>query len=572
MRSLYTCIICVLVTCSVSLAQQNHTIVTQGLTFSPSFLIVQLGDTVTWMNSGGGSHNVNGSTSNFPSNPVGFFSGAPSSANWTFRHVFSTLGTYNYICDPHASLGMTGVIAVQTPSLPTPLLVITEIMYNNPGVDDYEYIEIYNNDVVPVDMTGYTMTGVNYTFPEVIVAPGAYLMLAIDSVLFEAAFGVPALQWTSGGVNNSGELIAISDAEGNVVDSVRYSTTAPWPASANGMGPSLQLCDVAADNGDAANWAASTTPTGFFINGVELRGTPGADNDCAPPPAPTYPAYTIGQVTTNDLNGIPDSIGITCELQGVVYGINARPTGLQFTIIDDQNDGIAVFNGVDDYGYTVSEGDLVTVRGTIAQFNGLTQMVLDTAWFVSAGNSLFAPAVVSLLGEGTESQLVRINNLTLVDPAQWTNMGNGFNVDVTDGTNTYLMRIISATNIFGTNPPTQPFNLTGLGGQFDNTSPFDEGYQLLPRYLADIDVIVSTQSPALAQAVRLFPNPVTNQMTVHCTVAADLLVIRNALGQVVSSTARPNGVFHINTSAWASGLYIATLTSGNETYSVKLVK
>ncbi|KAA3636205.1 MAG: hypothetical protein DWQ02_08675, partial [Bacteroidetes bacterium] len=205
---------------------------------------------------------------------------------------------------------------------------------------------------------------------------------------------------------------------------------------------------------------------------------------------PNYPPYDIGVVTTVDADGVVDSMDVACQLQGVVYGVNLRPGGLQFTLIDANNDGIGLFEFSNDFGYTVNEGDEVIVRGEIGQFNGLTQIAPDTVWMVSAGNALFAPTVVTALDETTESQLVTIENLTIVDPADWTNSGSGFNVDVTDGTNTYTMRIDADVDLYGTTAPTSAFNLTGLGGQFDSSSPHLSGYQLLPRYTADIDVIM----------------------------------------------------------------------------------
>ena len=77
--------------------------------------------------------------------------------------------------------------------------------------------------------------------------------------------------------------------------------------------------------------------------------------------------------------------------------------------------------------------------------------------------------------------------MELVDPSEWTNAGSGFNVAVTDGMNTYAMRIDDATAIFGMDPPEGVFNVTGIGSQFDNSLPYTDGYQLLPRYVSDID-------------------------------------------------------------------------------------
>ncbi|MCP4124816.1 MAG: hypothetical protein GY751_24000, partial [Bacteroidetes bacterium] len=151
-----------------------------------------------------------------------------------------------------------------------------------------------------------------------------------------------------------------------------------------------------------------------------------------------YPAYDIGVVTTVDADGAADSLDVKCQLQGVVYGVNMRSSGLQFTLIDNNNDGIGLISFSDDWGYSVNEGDEIIVQGEIGFYNGLTQINPDSVWMVSAGNSLFDPSIVTALGEETESQLITIENVTLVDPASW---GSGsFNTDVTNGTDTFAVR------------------------------------------------------------------------------------------------------------------------------------
>ena len=88
----------------------NHTVNTQGMTFVPSSLTINLGDTVTFNNTGG-AHNVNGTITTFPQNPVSFSNPTGISMGWTYIHVFNTPGVYNYQCDPHLP-GMVGSITV----------------------------------------------------------------------------------------------------------------------------------------------------------------------------------------------------------------------------------------------------------------------------------------------------------------------------------------------------------------------------------------------------------------------------------------------------------------------------
>jgi hypothetical protein len=227
----------------------------------------------------------------------------------------------------------------------------------------------------------------------------------------------------------------------------------------------------------------SAPTAGAFLGIDSVETISITDND--------IPYCDIADLTSIDALGVADSLGVYCAVRGVVYGNNFRAagSGLEFTLID-QTDGIGVFDFADDFGYTVAEGDSIELRGTIGQFNGLIQLDPDTLIFFTANNTLHAPLVVTTLDEVSESDLVQIDGVWLVDPLQWTGTGSGFNVDVTDGTNTYLMRIDAEVDLYSMPAPTGTFDLCGLGSQYDFSSPYDEGYQIFPRYNADIKIIV----------------------------------------------------------------------------------
>lgn len=203
---------------------------------------------------------------------------------------------------------------------------------------------------------------------------------------------------------------------------------------------------------------------------------------------PTIPTYTIGSVTTLDADGVADSLGVLCKVVGTVMGVDLQgsATAIQFTI-HDGSDGLGVYSSAPAaQSYTVMEGDQVRLIGTISQFNGLTQINPDSIALISSNNTLPTPAVVTQLGENTESELVTFTSATLVDPSQWTGSGSGFNVDITNGTDTIAMRIDNDVDLYSQAAPTGAFDVTGIGGQYDFSSPYTSGYQLLPRYQADI--------------------------------------------------------------------------------------
>lgn len=200
------------------------------------------------------------------------------------------------------------------------------------------------------------------------------------------------------------------------------------------------------------------------------------------------PLYKIATVASVDANGVPDSNGVDVRVQGVVYGVNYRPSGLQFTIRDNTG-GIGIFSSSTKYGYTVTEGDEVIVSGKVSHFRGLTQISpVDTVILLSSGNALNKPAKIKKMNEFAESNLVKIEKLTWAEtkPATWT---SNTNFKLTNGVDTFDIRVDGDIDLAGMTIPTyDTMSVTGIGGQFasSSTGPYFDGYQLLPRYMQDI--------------------------------------------------------------------------------------
>ncbi|MFN0031263.1 MAG: lamin tail domain-containing protein [Flavobacteriales bacterium] len=200
-----------------------------------------------------------------------------------------------------------------------------------------------------------------------------------------------------------------------------------------------------------------------------------------------YPPYTIAQIIADaNNNTLADSLGVFCAIRGVVHGIDFNPAGIHFHLVEGPA-AIKIFDADDNFGYTVTEGDSVTVKGEVTQFMGMTEFFPDSIFYIDGGHPLESITLLNgPITEEMESHLVSVECVELVDATQWTNVENGFNVDVTDGTNTWTMRIDLDTDIYGTNPPSGHFSAVGIAAQFDTTgAPYDEGYHFWPRYLAD---------------------------------------------------------------------------------------
>ena len=171
------------------------------------------------------------------------------------------------------------VLSVSRPSL---ALVISEVMYHpSDEQENLEFIELYNDRAVMEDMGGYAFTdGIEYTFPaETILGAKQHLVVARDPNALEAAYGITgALGPFTGRLSNGGERVQLSNESGEIILSMRYNESHPWPAAPDGTGHSLIRAKLAGDPDEAATWTASTL----------IGGTPGLpDQVQAQPEDPT---------------------------------------------------------------------------------------------------------------------------------------------------------------------------------------------------------------------------------------------------------------------------------------------
>lgn len=291
-----------------------------------------------------------------------------------------------------------------------------------------------------------------------------------------------------------------------------------------------------------------------------------------------YLPSTVGAASMIDADGNPTMNDSLVALTGVVHSINFRPGGLQFALIDANNDGIMIFSSSNPLGYDVMMGDELTVNGAIGSFRGVLQLNADEVTVNSSDNTLFDPTFVTALGEDTESQLIKLEFLSIVDPAQWTNDVLGFNVDVTDGTNTYSVRILPATDIFGTVVPMTSFDIvmsvTGIGGQYSFNPEYFDGYQIQPRYLDDIELIFvnRTDDVEWAKDIVLAPNPTTNTLNIKGAPRVDRLTILNAIGQVVKVENQPSINHNINVNDFSNGIYFIRFEKEGTFWGTSFVK
>ncbi|KAA3606164.1 MAG: lamin tail domain-containing protein [Calditrichaeota bacterium] len=172
-------------------------------------------------------------------------------------------------------------------------VIVNEIMYNTPSVDE-EWLELYNTTGSPIVLTSnWTINSTNpswsYSFNGETIPANGFLTIQVGS---SGAFPfTPDVVFSSSSnqlVNSSSTLslkfLTIT------VDEVTYDDGAPWPTSADGQGPSLELNSPALDNNDGTNWSAS----------ANAGGTPGTQNSTLATAAPDPVAISV-TVSGNDI-------------------------------------------------------------------------------------------------------------------------------------------------------------------------------------------------------------------------------------------------------------------------------
>ena len=146
-------------------------------------------------------------------------------------------------------------------------VVINEIMYQGlSGLDGDDYLELTNRGVTPVDLSGWSFSGITLSLPTgATIAAGGFFVVAKDAARFQATYGSSPDAVYTGNLSNGGETITLKDAGAVVIDTVAYGEVDPWPTTPDGLGPSLELIDRMLDNNDPLNWAASTAPSGNTV-------------------------------------------------------------------------------------------------------------------------------------------------------------------------------------------------------------------------------------------------------------------------------------------------------------------
>ncbi|MBK9106647.1 MAG: right-handed parallel beta-helix repeat-containing protein [Saprospiraceae bacterium] len=241
-----------------------------------------------------------------------------------------------------------------------PQLMISEILYNDTLTTTGEFLEIFNPGTGIVDMSGYTIAmAIDFTFLEgASIAPGGVVVVAKNAANFAGAT-YPVYEWTDGKLRNEGEVVHLIDANGLLVDFVRYNNHAPWPESSTLLGRSLELVSGDLDNHFATSWQPSAAPGGTPGDPTGMTGTTTVADDVMmtiyPNPASdelhiAMKGYTgKNTITLCDMMGrdiLQKQLEETGGLSHAVISLNGFVAGKYFVVIRDDRGMVIVCEGV----------------------------------------------------------------------------------------------------------------------------------------------------------------------------------------------------------------------------------
>jgi len=152
------------------------------------------------------------------------------------------------------------------------VVVFNEVMYHPQTGDNVEWVELYNQMGIDIDISGWSLQGgVEYTFPpDTIIGAGDYMVVASapELLLNQAPLGALVFGPFTGKLSNNGETLYLVNNSGRLLNEIGYRDSGDWPVAPDGSGVSLAKLNPDRESDNPANWTWSE----------QVGGSPGAEN------------------------------------------------------------------------------------------------------------------------------------------------------------------------------------------------------------------------------------------------------------------------------------------------------
>jgi len=198
----------------------------------------------------------------------------------------------------------------------------------------------------------------------------------------------------------------------------------------------------------------------------------------------------ISTIRALDANNYPVYNNIVCRISGIALNNDGtfNPTTYNDAFIQDATGGLDAFKSPNLTDFNFTEGHSYTMIGTITQYNGKFEIVLTSATdngFIGLPNIMIV-TISQLLAnpEYYEGRYIGVMNVNY-SSGTWPTTNANATLVVNDGSSNGTLYINKNTGCYLENEPVWPKDIKGIFSQFDNSSPYTEGYQILVRSIND---------------------------------------------------------------------------------------
>jgi Secretion system C-terminal sorting domain/Family of unknown function (DUF5689) len=288
---------------------------------------------------------------------------------------------------------------------------------------------------------------------------------------------------------------------------------------------------------------------------------------------------SLDSVRVEDANFVPLLTNTTITTRGVVT--TSHELGARTVYLQNWTAGLVAYDTA--IWNAVTTGDSIQVTGLLTNYNGLAELnPVSSFTKITSGKTspikVVTPSTIrNATGEPYEGMLIKINGITAIKTTAgvlattWATTASGTNYRLFVGNDSCDIRIYTSSNIAGTTIPPYPFSVIALQSQYKSGSPYNSGYQIIPRSLSDIIVTgitpISTTVPEKFSLSQNYPNPFNPSTDIRYSVKENSLVtikVYNVLGKEVSTLVNETlapGTYQANFtgSNLSSGVYFYTL-------------
>lgn len=236
-------------------------------------------------------------------------------------------------------------------------VIINEIMYE-PGINNSEFIEFYNNSNAAVELGGWILENGKGDFFRItnsnyMLTRDSYYVAAADSLIYlfynfnGEETNINILNKSGIGLTNDGQILTLKDIKGNIIDSLHYSGKWHNPNILETKNKSLERLNPLINSNDSSNWSTSAN---------DIGATPGKKNSI-------FTDYKINSsgLTISPNPFSPDNDGFE-DFCTINYNLGISLSQIRIKIFDDRgrlvrtlannkpsgSTGTIIFNGLND--------------------------------------------------------------------------------------------------------------------------------------------------------------------------------------------------------------------------------